>query len=94
MRDTHDSLCNDWNEISARVLNVGVEVSNLVNDLMLNLMNTTEDTKEWKALNKLIIRIAEAQDQLSGLPYLCTPQSEWTGGDNYVVRVPHIVNDA
>lgn len=40
-------------------------------------------------------RIGHAKEVLSGLSYLCKPQSEWTGGDsedpaNFKVRAPHI----
>lgn len=38
-----------------------------------------------------------AQAEINGLPYFCTPQSEWTGNDaqgNYMgkIRSPHICN--
>lgn len=48
-------------------------------------------------LVRTIDRIASAASALSGLGYLCTPQSEWTGNNaagegTWVVNTPHIVN--
>lgn len=47
---------------------------------------------------KAIDRISKAEEATSGLAYLFTPQTEWTGGDsmdpkNFKVRSPHIVTD-
>lgn len=44
---------------------------------------------------KVCGRISNVRQELAGLSYLCTPQSEWTGGDsscpdNFRYRAPHI----
>lgn len=50
-------------------------------------------SQEEKGLTRLIARLSDAEAAISGLSYLCTPQSEWTGGESFKLRAPHIVTD-
>lgn len=44
---------------------------------------------------RVLDRIKPAEEALSGLAYMCRPQTEWLGGDSktnaYAIRPPHIV---
>lgn len=92
-RPTHDMLGNDWNDISVKAGAASAGVSDLAQIALLGLMKCDETSKEYAALLDVIRRAERAEQVLSGLSYLCTPQTEWLGGEDYVVRAPHIVCD-
>lgn len=92
-RPTHDMLGNDWNDISAQASAASTKIGDLLMTALLGLMECDNTSKEYAALLDVIKRAKRAEQVLSGLSYLCTPQTEWLGGEDYVVRAPHIVCD-
>lgn len=93
-RPNHDTLCNDWNELSSQMGNACQAVSDAENAVLQAMLNCREGSSEYTALTVLVERLGRAANELGGLSYLCSPQSEWLGGDDYAVRIPHIVNDS
>ena len=87
----HSDLKHDWKEISDKVSTVSGAIYDLEIELLLELPET--EGKEQQALTTVVDRLSQAYEALRGLPYLCTPQSEWMGGDEWKVRAPHIVSD-
>ena len=66
------------------------QASSLLDDVDLTLC------LELDAPSNAVDRLRTAIDTLSGLPYLFTPQTQWTGGDssdpsNFKTVPPHIV---
>lgn len=85
MREVHidKPLADKWQGLSHRL----AQISNLVEECRLVLLlelNITDP--EHKAL-KVVDAIADA---VNGQSYMFTPQSEWTGGENFKIRAPHI----
>lgn len=100
-RQNHEELCCDWTTIASKIgeaqrLLDQTEVSLTID--ALSDIDTGRDSSEHIALTRVINRVRKAATELSGLSYLCRPQTEWMGGDsddrdNYKLRVPHIVNE-
>ena len=93
-RQNHDELCYDWNVISGEIRTVNGTLNDMWIDLVIKASECKNDTGEQLALLELTKRLKAACDQLDGMAYMCTPQSEWLGGDRSALRVPHIVNEA
>jgi hypothetical protein len=85
MREVHidRALADKWQGMAHRLS----QMSNLVEECRLVLLLELGITDpEHKAL-KVVDKIADA---VNGQSYMFTPQSEWTGGENFKIRAPHI----
>ena len=92
-RTLHSEMTHDWKAIADKLTAVCGAIHDLETEMLLNL-GEASDAREALAVTDVCNRLTAASEALRGLPYLCTPQSEWTGGESWVVRVPHIINDA
>ncbi len=83
----------NWQEISDRVGDTSDTVSKLSTFLCHRMMDisSSPDSPEFKAIMRLKQAAEQAEEALAGLCYLSVPQTEWTGGENFVTRDPHIV---
>lgn len=76
-----------WDTVSVQLRAAREAIDNAFYCALLSL--PSEQTE------KLIPVLQKLSEELSGLPYLSTPQSEWMGGDstdpkNFKYRPPHI----
>lgn len=90
-RNKWQQTANDLREITGRIESLTVK-------LILTTGHPEMTDQERNGVMAVLKCLNSAENELSGLSYLCTPQTEWTGGDsslasNHVVRIPHIVND-
>ena len=74
-----------WQAVVNSLQAVDKHLSQVVTYLVVRLGQTE---------GRVIDAVKEAEVQLAGLAYLCTPQPEWMGGDsederNYKIRAPH-----
>ncbi len=90
-RMTHDSLCNDWVKISDKLSIATKGMADASLAIILAMTYCEAGSKEYNALDMLFKQVTLAENTMSGLSYLAHPQSEWLGGNDYVVRAPHIV---
>jgi len=93
-RQNNSELKNDWYKIAHDMRALSDALSTVQVGLITAYgdMDGVENSESF-ALLKIINSVTDAERHLSGLGYLCTPQSEWVGGNNTKVRVPHIIND-
>lgn len=75
---------DEWNRISGEATAIGESLSSLT--LSVVQSKILGDAEKHKVLDWLM----RVESALSGLPYFCTPQSEWLGGEKWAVRPPHI----
>ena len=73
-RQNHDDLRNDWYKISGRIGAINSQLASLASSLLARTGEGTDNENE--ALLKLIERVSNAMDEISGLSYLCYPQTE------------------
>ncbi len=83
----------NWSNLAALIRTASDSVSAAMLAAMLELPDCP--AAELAGLERAIKAIQAAEDELSGLSYLCTPQSEWLGNDSkgepmFATRLPHI----
>ena len=81
-----DKQAQAWRDIADKLRRASGLVNDAHADLLINLGPDNQ---------KALERIRQAQDSLSGLGYLFTPQNYWSGGpsdnpDNFKPYTPHI----
>jgi hypothetical protein len=68
------------------------ELANQVNKALDSLiLATLEANLRMEEKAKIVSWIDERTQMFRPLPYFLHPQSEWTGGENFVTNAPHIV---
>lgn len=83
---------NDWRKTAADLTEITGRISSLTTRLLLSTMEADMVPQEQTAILSLLSCLNTAETALSGMSYLCSPQSEWLGGNRSVYRAPHIVN--
>lgn len=78
----------DWRRVAERVGEITGRLSDLTVELLLG---QTSDLQEQVGVFRLADRLWDVEQRLGGMSYLCTPQSEWLGGDQWAERAPHVV---
>lgn len=89
MKYIDDKQFAQWNEIAAKLQQANDLVALCYFELLTKLNIT-----EGKALDSIIA----VEETIAGLPYMFTPQQEWTGGGssnqtNFKFRQPRIMAD-
>lgn len=72
-----------WQDVADKLRQAAQLVSDAQLILLLKLNITDKESRPLKFIDTVA-------DNIAGGSYLFTPQSEWTGGDNFVVNLPHI----
>lgn len=70
-----------WQRLAAKLKQISELAGECQMILMLEL--NVLDGKPKAAIDAI-------EEAANGQSYMFTPQSEWTGGDNFVVNLPHI----
>lgn len=79
---------DEWQRISGDARQIVESIS----DLLLSAVQSKIIPDNEKL--GLIDWLGRAEQAISGLPYFCTPQSEWLGGESWAVRLPHIAKQS
>lgn len=94
-RKKHSECRYNWYAIATKLKVLQEQISQLDLDMTLRLMPTEGllELSEQHAISQVVVKLRAAEEAISGLSYMCYPQSEWLGGEQFVVRVPHIIAD-
>lgn len=79
---------DEWQRISGEAR----QIANSITDLLLSVVESKIIPDNEKL--GLIAWLGRAEQATSGLPYFCTPQSEWLGGEKWAIRLPHIAKQS
>lgn len=83
MAHIDETQAKHWQTIAMKLR----QASDLLSECQLTLMlhlNVTEGPAND--------RLNAVEHELNGLSYLFTPQSEWTGGESFKIRPPHVLS--